>query len=121
MIRGGTAPAYREDLRSYDGPICPSISYGRCIEPALKDVDWPKPLGKIPRVVHTDVFDLVTFAIEFVIEFSKGYEVGMTNLYKSYFVIQVLLQTHNYICMSRLHLLRLFSFFSSFFERQCEK
>jgi len=65
MILGGTAPAYREDLQSYGGPICPSISHGWCIGPALKDIDWPKLLGRILGVVHTDVFNLVTFAMRY--------------------------------------------------------
>lgn len=60
----GTAPAYREALRSYGGSICPSISHGRCIGRALKDADWPKLLGRTLEVVHTDVFDLVTFVMQ---------------------------------------------------------
>lgn len=59
-----TAPAYREALRSYGGSICPSISHGRCIGRTLKDADWPKLFGRILEVVHTDVFDLVTFVMQ---------------------------------------------------------
>lgn len=107
MIPGGTAPAYR-DLRSYSGPICPSISHGRCVEPASKDVDWPELLGQILRVVHTDVFGLVTFPTRS----PKDTNVGMTNYMgaKSYFVTQL----HNYIYM---YLSSLFSFCFLSFKR----